>query len=119
MKKTINISDKKLRNIISETIRKVLTESRKGENIQYKGRNIHIECYDMYNETDYEFIKNNINTIWQILQEGYANIGGFKGFQSKKQLLSRAPMVKLGFLDNEIIAVDVFNSYHLCLLFFS
>lgn len=111
MGKMLILTEERLRGIISESIRKVLTESRRGESTQYKGHTIYIECYDMHDESDYAFIKSNIDTIWAILQEGYSSIGGFKSFQSKKQILERAPIVKLGFYDNTIVAVDVFNGY--------
>lgn len=90
---------------------KSINESRQGESLEYLGHKIHIECYDMDDASDFAFIKQNIGTIWDILQDGYENLGGFKGYQSKKDLLKKSPMVKLGFYDEEIIAVDVFNDY--------
>ena len=87
---------------LTESVERVLNESRVGETAEYEGHHIHIECYDMNDDFD---------LIWGILQEGYEKLGGFKSFQSKKDLLKKAPMVKLGFCDSEIVAVDVFNDY--------
>lgn len=91
----------------SETV----NESRSGEYIEYKGHNIHIECYYMDDENDCAYIKQNIDTIWSILQDGYQDMGGYKGLESKRDLLKKATMVKLGYYDSEIIAVDIFNGY--------
>ena len=89
----------------------VVNESRVGENVEYQGHNIHIECYYTDNPDDFTFIKNHIDVIWGILQEGYSDMGGYKGYESKSDLLKKSTMVKLGFYDSEIIAVDVFNGY--------
>lgn len=93
------------------TDNKTLNESRVGENVEYKGHTIHIECYYMDAPNDLDFIKKNIDVIWGILQDGYSDMGGFKGYESRSDLLKKSTMVKLGFYDSEIIAVDVFNGY--------
>ncbi|MBR6067820.1 MAG: hypothetical protein IKP45_08460 [Bacteroidales bacterium] len=90
---------------------KIINESRSGECVEYRGHIIHIECYYMDNESDYAFIKQNIDVIWNILQDGYRDMGGYKGLESKRDLLKKSTMVKLGFYDSEIIAVDIFNGY--------
>lgn len=110
-KEKIIISGAKLAQIIKEAAYNAINESRMGEIAEYNGHKIHIATYMLKDPEDRDFITKNIDTIWDILTKGYENIGGFKGFQSKKDILKKSPMIKLGFFDDEIVAVDVFNGY--------
>ena len=89
----------------------VLTEERVGETGTYQGHTIQIRTYFMDNHEDKKFIKANLDTIWEILQEGYSKLGGFKGIQYKSELMKKVSLVKLGFYDDEIVAVMVCNDY--------
>lgn len=70
-----------------------------------------IKTYFMDDSQDRMFIKNNLDIIWNILQEGYINKGGFKGIQGKSEFFKKVSMVKLWFLNGNIVAVDIYNDY--------
>ena len=94
------------------TSEELLNESRIGESVEYKGNIIQIMSYfPKENDEDRSFIKQNLNTIWNILQEAYSDKGGFKGIEHKSEVLKKVSMVRLGFLNEEIVAVDVYNDY--------
>ena len=103
-----------MRNLINETKeleKNMLNEERLGEVANYKGNTILIKTYFMNDEKDKSFIKENLDTIWNILQEGYKRLGGWKGIQGKSEFTKKVSLVKLGFYNDEIVAVDVCNDY--------
>lgn len=115
----IKITEKSLRNIVKEHIQKMLNKSNNNilneESVLYDiyqdNEKLEIKNFDMSNEDDKSYIKNHINEIWELLQKGYEKIGGFKGFQSTKDLLKKSPFLKIGYINNNIVAIAVYNSY--------
>lgn len=72
---------------------------------------LEIRNYDMDNTTDKLYIKEHLDEIWAILQTGYEEQGGFKGFQSRNDLLKKSPFLRLGYCNDSIVAVTVYNGY--------
>ena len=110
-KKLIRLTETKLRRIIEAEIRNILSESTELKNIKYKGQILSVQQIDITNQKDKDFILRNRDTIWDILQQGYETVGGFKGFQTKKDMLKKSPFYRLGFCNGEIITVSVYNTY--------
>ena len=40
-----------------------------------------IKNFNLANSDDYEYIKNNSELLWDMIQKAYSNIGGFKSFK--------------------------------------
>lgn len=110
-KKVINLTKSKLREIIKECVDKIITESNEIKSINYNGVNLSIQSFDMNNPDDKSFIENNKDKIWDLLQQGYESLGGFKGFGSRRDMMKKSSMFHLGFQDGEIITVSVYNGY--------
>ena len=69
------------------TSEELLNESRIGETAEYKGKIIQIMTYfPKENDEDKSFIKQNLNIIWNILQDAYSDKGGFKGIEHKSEV---------------------------------
>ena len=109
MKKTIK--ENELKEIISKTIKKYLKEEKTLLTTTYHNQNLIVKNYDIENDEDREFIFKNKDLIWDILVNSYASLGGFKGFKTQKDMLKKCPFYRLGFCDNEIITVTVYNDY--------
>lgn len=109
MKTTIKESE--LKEIISKTIKKYLKEEKTLLTTTYHNQNLIVKNYDIENDEDREFIFKNKDLIWDILVNSYASLGGFKGFKTQKDMLKKCPFYRLGFCDNEIITVTVYNDY--------
>lgn len=110
-KKIIRINENDLNKIIEKNIKKFIKEYRLLAQTESRVNDYVVIEYDMRNNEDKAFIKRNIEIIWDILTKGYEKIGGFKGFEYKQDLLKKASVVKLGFLNGDIVAVNVFNGY--------
>lgn len=114
----INITEGKLRNLIKESINKtvkkynsLINEETSLYSFSQNEHNLEIKNFDMSDIDDKTYIKEHINEIWGILESGYEKIGGFKGFQTPKDLLRKSPFVRIGYCDGEMITVAVYNSY--------
>lgn len=111
MKKILKIDKNRLDEIINQSIATVVSESKELDNTTYQGHKLEVVKYDMTNPEDAQFVKENKELIWDILQKGYENLDGFKGFQSKRDMLKKSPFFTMGFYDEEIVAVTVYNTY--------
>ena len=111
MQKIIKIKEKELKNIIKESIKNILKESTIIQQYEHDNHVLSIVEYDMTNEEDKNYILSNKDIIWNILQKGYENKGGFKGFQTIKDMIKKCPFYKLGYYDDEIVTVTVYNGY--------
>lgn len=98
-------------NVSEERSQKLINEARQGKETFFRGKKIYIATYFMSDAKDKEFVKQNLDSIWGILEQGYKGIGGFKGIAHKSEFLKKVSWVKLGFYDDEIVAVDIFNDY--------
>lgn len=107
----MKLIDEKIKRVIRENLKKVILESKNIKNITYDGNNLCILSFNMNNAEDKSFIVANKDIIWNILQEGYSHLGGFKGFGSRTDMIKKASMFHIGFQDNEIITVSVYNDY--------
>lgn len=118
-KRKIKISEQELNEIIKESINDLLLKKSTGllteESTLYKfnqnEQNLEIKSFDMNNDEDKSYIKKHINEIWDLLQKGYEKIGGFKSFQTPKDLLKKTPFLRLGYCNENIVAIAVYNSY--------
>ena len=110
-KKTIRLAESTIVDIIKECAEKILIESREIKSLNYNGVNLSIQSFDMNNPEDKSFIMNNKDKIWDLLQQGYEKLGGFKGFGSRRDMMKKSSMFHLGFQDGEIITVFVYNDY--------
>lgn len=106
-----NAIEQKIRQIVESEIRNYLKESTEIKTINYNGQTLSVRNYDISDSNDKEFILKNKEIIWDILQCGYENIGGFKGFRSIKDMIKKSPYYTLGFCNGEIITVSVYNTY--------
>lgn len=111
MKRRFDLTKDKITEIVRKELRKLLKESREISNIVYKNHTLSIKQYFMSDSDDKEFIVNNKDVIWNILQSAYENLGGFNGFQTKRDMLKKSPFFTLGFCDDVIITVTVYNTY--------
>ena len=50
-----------------------------------------------------------IDVVWQILQDSYAEIGGFKSATDKEDLMRKAGLIKLVTKDGRVVAVKVYK----------
>lgn len=106
------ITVKQLRKIIHESIQNVLLiESKNIISFEQNGHNLSIIDYDMDNEDDSNYVKQNKDKIWDILNHGYEKLGGFKGFQTIHDMIKKCPFYKIGYCDGDIVAVTVYNGY--------
>lgn len=105
------MTESQLHGIIKESIEKVLYESKDIETINYLGDTLSVKNYYLSDEADSEFINVNKEVIWSILQSAYENIGGFKGYQSIRDMMRKSPIITLGFQNGEIVTVSVYNDY--------
>ena len=109
----------KINEIIKESINDLLLKKSTGllteESTLYKfnqnEQNLEIKSFDMNNDEDKSYIKKHINEIWDLLQKGYEKIGGFKSFQTPKDLLKKTPFLRLGYCNENIVAIAVYNDY--------
>ena len=111
VKRRIILTESKLRRIIAKEVENLLRESKEIKSVTYKGQTLSIHKFEMSDPNDNEFIKSHKDVIWDILQRGYENMGGFKGFQTQKDMLKKSPFYTLGLCDGEIITVTVYNTY--------
>lgn len=86
------------------------------ENFDFNQNVIHskksnIVWYDMKKYEDKEYIANNIDYIQTILDEAYAQLGGYKGCINKKHLLKNSALVKIAYFNNAFIAISVYTNY--------
>lgn len=70
-----------------------------------------IKNFNLTNSDDYEYIKNNSELLWGMIQKAYSNIGGFKSFKNIKEMLKRSNLITLGYYNNIIVAVSLYNNY--------
>ena len=110
-KKVVQITPSELQQLIVKEVVEHLNESIEIDNISYEGKTLSIRKFDMFEPHDNEYIKSKGEIIWDILQQGYENKGGFKGFRSCKDMLNKSPFYVLGFCNDEIITVSVYNTY--------
>lgn len=110
-KKVFIITEEEIKNAVKNSLKKVIFESSVINSYEQDGHSLAVVDYDMKNEDDKNYILSNKDTIWNILIKGYESKGGFKGFQSVRDMLKKSPFYKLGFYDNEIVAVTVYNGY--------
>jgi hypothetical protein len=105
------MKEKVLKEIVNKTVRKIIFESIDLKNFEYQGNQLSVKSFDMSDKEDNAYIKSNVDVIWNILQEGYKKIGGFKGFASRSDMLKKSPFFKLGFCNDELVTVTVYNGY--------
>ena len=110
-KKIIKLTEGNIVDIVRNCVEKFLIESKEIKSINYNGVNLSIQSYDMNNTEDKSFIMANKDKIWNLLQQGYESLGGFKGFGSRKDMMRKSSMFHIGFQDGEIITVSVYNDY--------
>lgn len=96
----MNNSKDILYNIIREAIKDAIMD-----------KTVQIRKFIIDNSDDKNYVRENIDIIWSILQSSYQTIGGFKGFQSAKDMLKKSNEVWLGYYNSQIVAVAVFNDY--------
>lgn len=89
-----------LRKILTEAIKDALTDN-----------SVSIKKFIMNDTNDKSYIINNSNIIWNILQDSYQQIGGFKGYRSIKDMIKKSSEIWIGFYNNQIVAVAIFNDY--------
>ncbi len=65
--------------------------------------------YNFTSISDNLYLKENINQIWNLLLDAYHN--NFLGYQSKRDLIKKSIEVKLGYYNNKLISVSVYNDY--------
>ena len=107
----MKIDKNRLRDIVKESILTVLNESTKLAEYEYDGHILSIINYDRENAEDMEYVRANKEIIWDILESGYEALGGFKGFQTVKDMLKKSPFYRLGYYDGELVTVTVYNGY--------
>lgn len=80
---------------------------------QYKTKDNKIFSVRTYfNKTsisDNLYIRENLTEIWNLLLSAYNNV--FLGYQSKKDLIKKSIEVKLGYYNDNLISVAVYNDY--------
>lgn len=96
----MNNSKDILYNIIREAIKDAIADN-----------TVQIRKFVLKNSDDKKIITDNIDIIWSILQSAYQTIGGFKGYQSAKDMLKRNNEMWLEYYNSQIVAVAVFNNY--------
>lgn len=113
--KRITITEQYLRGIIKDFVNNALKIQLNEETILYSSnenqQTIKLLNLDMNNVADKHYVKQHISEIWHLLETGYEKIGGFKGFQSPKDLLKKSPFLRIGYCDNDMVTIAVYNSY--------
>lgn len=101
-----NIREYRIKKIISDSIKKILKEG--------KVQDVNHEIKE-YTPTSVEwgYIKENIQTIWTFLNNGYQYVGyeRFCGCDSPKSLLKNANLIKIAFSGDIWIAISVYTGY--------
>lgn len=111
MKNNIKVTEKQLINLVKECVLTVLNESTKISEYEYDGHIISVINYSRDNDEDMEYIRSKKEEIWKILDSGYQKLGGFKGFQTIKDMLKKSPFYRIGYCDGELVTVTVYNGY--------
>lgn len=64
-------------------------------------------------ESNWNYIKDNIEALWEFLNKGYQKAGyeKFCGCDSPKSLLRNANLIKIGFINNQWVAISVYTGY--------
>lgn len=71
---------------------------------------IEIVSFDMKEQVDKEFIKNNAKMIYSILVDAYSKIGGPKGLTKEKYVYKNSDYVRLAFYNNTIVSVALYRT---------
>lgn len=104
LNKKITLTEDDLKKIIGRVIREYAEELSKIQS------NIIIRTYSMTDESDRQFISDNIDTIFDILQNAYKSKGGLVGLNKKEDIINRKTYVRLAFYNNQIVAVATYNN---------
>ena len=111
MKKIFKLTEQDLKEIIVSSVRKVLKES---DINKLSSENYNFELKEFYPGTsDWDYIKNNKQSIWDFLNDGYRYVGyeRFCGCDNSRSLLKNANLIKIVFYNNEWIAISVYTGY--------
>lgn len=111
MQKPIKISQVQLTGLIKESVRAILKESTKISEYVYDGHVLSVKTYSREDDGDMEYIRANKGVIWDILTRGYESLGGFKGFETIRDMLRKCPLYRLGYYDGDLVTVTVYNGY--------
>lgn len=100
-------------NIIKEMRYWIDKINKLNENANEKDNNvIEIKEYTPF-DAKWNYIKDNILSLWDFLNNGYKKAGyeKFCGCDNHRSLLRNANLVKIGFYNNEWVAVSVYTGY--------
>lgn len=92
------MTEQRLKEIVQESIQKILSESLGNLGEGFK-------------QVSGESLKPYLNEVWAILQNSYVDIGGFLTYKNEKELLSKASLVTLHFLGNNVDVCAVYTAY--------
>ena len=102
-KKIYKLTESKLKNIVHNAIMEHIEELSKIDN------RISIYTYDLSNDEDYEDVLSKLPVLWEMILNSYKHIGGVKGIKKEKELITKHNLVRIAYLNNDIIAVAFYS----------
>ena len=102
--KKIVLTEQELRKHIQQAILEHIEEISKIDD------RIIIYSYDLSNDEDLYDIENKLNKLWNIVTTSYSKYGGVKGINKPIDLIRKHSLVRIAYLDGNIIAVAFYSN---------